>query len=252
MSVLPRESIEKLAKTKNLIVPLENEGLQPASYDLALGKDVLLGPLEKEVSGKVIDLIKEPAKKVKIKPGQFVAVLTKEYINLPADVCARFGIKSEFSRKGLIAFGGLQADPGWSGHLAISLVNVGPEEIELELGKRMFSIEFHRLEKPTMRTYTGEYQDQRYFPPEQLNYILGARTHSLAEIPQLRERIDKLEAVIAKKEIEMKFPIGLFIFGFFIITGVALYPLGLWATVASFGVAISGLLGGLASYISKR
>ena len=197
MSVLTGKLIKELAETKKLIEPFNKDALQPASYDLAVGRHVLLGPLQSEITGRAANLEKEPGKTVKIKSGQFAATLTQEYLRFPLNICARLGIKSKFTRQGLIAFGGLQADPGWSGHLSISLFNVGPEDIELKLGERMFSIEFHKLEGET-EPYKGEYQDQRYFPPDQLNHVLTVRTTALAEIPVLRERIAKLESAVSK------------------------------------------------------
>jgi len=96
-----------------------------------------------------------------------------------------------------MAFGGIQVDPGFVGRLAISLFNVGPESIQLRVGTPIFTIEFDRLEEPTARPYSGEYQNQEDFPAEQYNFILGAHTVSLAEIPDLKEQVRELNNRLA-------------------------------------------------------
>jgi len=48
-------------------------------------------------------------------------------------------------------------------------------------------------------------------------------------------------------------PVGLIICAFFTLLGIALLsPVGLWASVASFAVALCGLVGGLSRYLAKR
>lgn len=202
MGILSGELIEKMVP----IEPFHKDALQPASYDLRLGKRILVSPIGAE-RGRAIDLDKEKDHKYVMNPGQFVAALTEEVLALPDNVSGRFGVKSSVARKGLIAFGGIQIDPGFRGRLAISLFNVGPESIELELGAPVFSTEFHTLEESTKRPYAGEYQDQQDFPAEQYNFTLSAQTVSLAEIPNLRSRIEELSSQlkmidILREEIE--------------------------------------------------
>jgi len=50
------------------------------------------------------------------------------------------------------------------------------------------------------KSYDGEYQDQDDFPVDQYNYILNARTTSLAEIPTLRVGIDRLSGLLEELE----------------------------------------------------
>jgi len=195
MAVLSRELIDKLVAAGVLgIEPFykAKPGTQPASYDLRLGKRILVTPIKRGEKGRPVDLDKEEGQKYMIRPGEFVAALTEEVLTLPADICGRFGVKSSFARKGLIAFGGIQIDPGFVGRLAISLFNVGPEDIKLELGEPIFTVEFHRLEEPTENPYKGDYQNQLTFPDEQSKFILDAQTTSLAEIPLIRTDVEQL------------------------------------------------------------
>lgn len=197
MAILSADDIIKLVHEGPLrIQPFDEDAVQPASYDLRLGKRVLISPIGKE-KGRAADLDKEKDQKIAVKPGQFVAILTEEELELPNGVCARFGLKSNLARKGLMAFGGIQVDPGFIGRLAISLFNVGPESIELKLGEPMFTIEFENLENPTTKPYDGEHQHQTDFPAEQYNFILGAHTVSLAEIPDLKHDIIQIKNRLA-------------------------------------------------------
>lgn len=201
MAVLSGDLIRKLVQAKVLrIEPFRADALQPASYDLRLAKRVLVSPIGGE-RGRAVDLDKEKDRKISIRPGQFVATLTDEELGLPADICGRFGIKSVLARKGLVAFGGIQVDPGFIGRLAISLFNVGPESIDLEMGAPIFTIEFTKLEEPTKSPYSGEYQYQSDFPADQYNFVLGARTISLAEIPNLKEEIKRVNDRVAGLEV---------------------------------------------------
>lgn len=185
MAVLSRDSIDKLVDAKVLkIDPFykAEPGTQPASYDLRLGRTIL-------IRGRRVDLDQE---KFSIRPGQFVAALTEEKLTLPADICGRFGVKSSFARKGLIAFGGIQIDPGFNGRVVVSLFNVGPENIELKPGEPMFTVEFHKLEEAVKHLYAGEYQDQEDFPDDQSEFIIKAQTTCLEEFPSLKGEVKGL------------------------------------------------------------
>ena len=198
MAILADDTIRQLVESKQIAIePFHEDAVQPASYDLRLGRRALISPKGPEERGRAVDLEKEKGQMLEILPGQFVAILTEEKLALPNDVCARFGLKSNLARKGLIAFGGIQVDPGFVGRLVISLVNVGPELIEIKIGTPAFTIEFQKLEAPAVKPYGGEYQCQDDFPAEQYNFILSAHTVSLAEIPDLRQQIRQLNDRLA-------------------------------------------------------
>ena len=204
MGILSGKQISNLVKEGKLVIePFEPTLIQPASYDLRVGSKILASPLSSEIHGMVIELNeKEPS--YKIHSGQMVGVLSYEKMELPLDVCGRFGIRSNIARKGINAFGGLQLDPGWRGRLNLNLLNVGPEPIIITLYEPLFSVEFQRLEEPAEVGYSGSFQDQDDFPAEQYNYILSARTTSLAEIPLLRKEMIRVSALM--EELIEEFP----------------------------------------------
>lgn len=171
-------------------------------FHYATSPRALVSPVGEE-RGEVKDLREERENTYGIKTGQFVSVMTEEWFSFPNDICGRFGLRSEYVRKGLIAFGGLQIDPGWSGRLVILLFNIGPEPAPIKLGEKMFTIEFHRLETPTQNPYKGRYQNQTYFPSEDINFILRARTVSLAEIKPIKEEISWLKSELDSLKSEL-------------------------------------------------
>ena len=183
--------IKRLVKSGKLLIdPFYEDGIQPASYDMRLGRKILVSPTKGQ-KGRFVDLIEE--KEHAIKPGQFVSTLTEEKITLPNDICGRFGLRSYFTRKGLISFGGIQVDPSWGGHLNISLLNVGPEPLKLRFRDKIFTIEFHKLETPSKIPYTGEYQDQKDFAEDDKKFITKARTVSLSDIEPLMRDVAQLK-----------------------------------------------------------
>ena len=62
-------------------------------------------------------------------------------------------------------------------------------------------MEFQRLEEPAEIGYTGEYQDQADFSPEQYKFILSAHASSPAEVPNLPRRVEFVEARIRELEV---------------------------------------------------
>jgi len=200
MAILSGKQITRLVEENKLkIKPFYKKQIQPATYDLRLGKRILASPLGPEKLGEAVDLSqKRPS--YNIQSGQMVAVISLERLELPLDICGRFGVRSSYSRLGINAFGGLQLDPGFRGKLIMNLLNVGPEPVTVTMKNPIFSVEFGRLEEPSEVPYSGPYQDQDDFPDDQYNFILSARTTSLAEIPTLRMEIAHLSNVIEELE----------------------------------------------------
>lgn len=205
MATLPDFLIIELVKTGHLVIdPFNENQVQPASYDLLLGSKVLASPLGPDELGITVELnAKTPS--YRIQTGQMVAVISAERLEFPLDICSGgFGIRSEYARKGLIAFGGVQLDPGWQGHITLNLQNVGPEPVIITRNTSLFTVEFHRLEQPASKGYEGRHQYQEDFPDDQYEFILSARTTSLAEIPTLRQQVARLNVLI--EELEERLP----------------------------------------------
>lgn len=196
MGVLSGRQIRNLVHEGYIVIdPFDDRMVQPATYDLRVGNKLLASPLSPAILGAKIEL-NDMLPSYDIQSGQMVAVLSLEKLGLPLDICGRFGIGSSFSRRGINAFGGVQLDPGFRGRLALNLLNVGPEAVRITRGEPFFSVEFQRMEEPAEVGYSGTYQDQDDFPADQYQFILEAHTTSLAEIPALRQDVQRLNVLI--------------------------------------------------------
>lgn len=171
--------IRELVEKKELIIdPFDAKCLGPASYDMRVG-DRALKSL-KEDGSPVVDVSRD--RLLTIGTGEFVELLTLEKLELPADIVGRFGIRSFYTRKGLVPFAGPQVDPGFRGYLNISLFNTGPRPIVLKYGDTFCTVEFSKLENPCEKPYDGQYQDQKDFPSDNIEFILGAKGVTLFEV----------------------------------------------------------------------
>ncbi len=198
MGTLTGRQIKNLIASGELVIdPFDEELIQPASLDLRLHYKVLASPLGENHLGRVIDL-RDEVDGYQIVPGQMVGVLSFAHMEFPLNLSGRFGIRSSFARKGINAFGGIQLDPGFKGRLTLNLLNVGPEPVAVKYKDPIFSIEINRLEEDAEKPYDGPYQNQDDFPADQHNYILNARTTSLAEIPTLRKQVSILSGLLGE------------------------------------------------------
>ncbi|AEH25477.1 dCTP deaminase [Pyrococcus yayanosii] len=134
-----------------LIEPFSEESLQPAGYDLRVGREAF-------VEGKFIDVEREGV--FTIPPGKHALILTLERIKLPDDVMGDIRIRSSLAREGVLG-SFAWVDPGWDGNLTLMLFNASQEHIELVYGERFAQIAFIRLEGPAERPYRGNYQGSK-------------------------------------------------------------------------------------------
>ena len=143
---------DKKIREEILIEPFNEKSLQPAGYDLRVGR-------EATVSGRLVDVKGEG--KVVIPPKEYALILTLERIKLPDDVMGDMKLRSSLAREGLL--GSLAwVDPGWDGNLTLAVFNSSDNEIELAYGERFVQIAFIRLEEPARNPYRGSYQGSQH------------------------------------------------------------------------------------------
>jgi dCTP deaminase len=93
--------------------------LQPASYDLRIGSPSLR-------SGDTTEIDVERERSIVLNAGQFALMNTYESVKLPADIAGHIGVRSYYTREGMILLAGLQIDPGFEGHLVLGVYNASP------------------------------------------------------------------------------------------------------------------------------
>lgn len=128
---------------------VKDSPIQPSSIDLHIG-EIYLPDRDPEKPGGVDN----PVKKFALRFGHTAVVKTREKLNLPNDV-AGFGFPPA-----RVAFGGLlminpgHIDPGYSGYLHLTLINVGRADIVLDCNEAIFSLLLIRLGREVHRDYS--------------------------------------------------------------------------------------------------
>ena len=133
-----------------MISPFDEKQIQPASYDLRVGNEAVTTSSE-----GIIDI--EKAGYLKLKPGDFAVITAYEEIKLGPQYVGRFGLRSGFARRGLIATTGPQIDPGYHGRLIVGVTNLTPHDVTITHLDKFLSVEFHNLEKAALKPYDGPY-----------------------------------------------------------------------------------------------
>ena len=184
---------EAIEKGELEIDPFDEEhGLQPASYDMRLGKKALItksvsleelkGKVQKE-EVKEINIEKEES--VTIPGGAFALVSTLERIRLGGNYTSHIGMRTYYTRKGLVILSGLQIDPRWDGCLVLGLANLSPRSLTLDYGDHLCTIEIHRLNRAADKDYSGLYmaeQREGRIPSADKDYLRTIETMSVSDL----------------------------------------------------------------------
>lgn len=80
-------------------------------------------------------------------PGQFALGITLEWMRVPSDLAGYVTGKSAWGRRGLIIETAAGIHPGFTGCLALELVNVGTAPVLLNPGMEVCQIFFHTVEE---------------------------------------------------------------------------------------------------------
>lgn len=170
-----RQITEAYRKGDIVIEPFSEDQVQAATYDLRVGEQGA------STSSKKVVNIRESGY-LAMAPGDFAVITVLEIIRLGPQYVARFGLRSKFARKGLIATTGPQIDPGYHGRLIIGITNLTPKPVTLAYGDDFLSVEFHRLSEPSTKPYSGPYQDRIALGPEEIESITESEGMALSEM----------------------------------------------------------------------
>jgi len=184
--------IKKAMENGDIIIdPFEERCLEPASYDMRMGKEVVKesGRINIEEKGAVI-----------LEPGDLVVFGTLEYIKISRRYIGHIGLRSHYTRKGLALLAGPQIDPGYSGILTIAVSNLGPGTITIPYMEKVITIEFFKLITEATREYQGIFKDQRSIPTGDIEYIMSSTGVSISgvvrEISALSRSVAELNSTV--------------------------------------------------------
>lgn len=137
--MLLSNEIERFCKNGLLIEKedYDRSQLRPAAYTLRIGdyyvdSDGNRGRLTEKHDSFVM------------RPNSIVFVSTKERLNLPFYIAARFNIRVEWVYKGVLLGTGPQVDPGFKGFLSCPLFNLTDRPIPIRRADNFATIDFER------------------------------------------------------------------------------------------------------------
>jgi len=156
--------------------PFESDRLQGASYDLRIGKRLLISGEDRES-----DLSEVGA--VALMPGDFAVIVSDEYFEIPQNIVINIGPKTYLTKKGVILQAGMQIDPGFKGHLILGLYNSSPRKYVIEHLGDLCSIQFFKLQENAKKVFKERPDYIRgEFPREMKDYLYSLETKSLTSL----------------------------------------------------------------------
>jgi dCTP deaminase len=192
MHPFDHERIKRGPYESPIISDFNEQRVKHGAYELSLSKKFLITPNDSAVS------FSPPNRDaLKIPPGQFALLYTKESVNIPKDVIAFISLKGSVKFRGLINISGFQVDPGFPGYLKFSVYNASGEDVHLNFDAPCFLIWFADLDKEN-EPYTGEHKDQNGFTTEDRDRMSDPR-HSTENIHkrllEMEKKVSSIQAV---------------------------------------------------------
>lgn len=162
--ILADKQICTLVERDNLVNPVTDKQINPASVNLTLGNTFLVPTIKKADAiylGKEVDYHRFEAKEdgFPIDPGEFVLATTQEHVSIPSNVAAFVQGRSSIGRIGLTTQNAGFVDPGFHGHITLELVNESPNTIILTPGYPVAQLVFFEC-YPVEKPYNGKYNGQ--------------------------------------------------------------------------------------------
>ena len=209
--------IKKAMEKEELVIENFSEDcLEPASYDMRLGKKAL-------VSGKDAEINIERTGSITIGAAEFALFTTYEKVKLSNVIVGHIGLRSYFARKGLVLLAGIQVDPTFEGILVLGAYNASSRRITLDYLDRFCTVEFHRLNQPVKKAYHGiEEQRLGRVPQADKDYLRTMEVESLSDLSESVRRLT--ENVSTLTTISYKIVLPLLV--------------GIFLTVVAFGLGL--------------
>jgi deoxycytidine triphosphate deaminase/cell division protein FtsB len=137
--ILLANQIHELCQQHNLLIS-ENynpKNLRPAAYTLSVGDRYIDSDgIERRLTGSEESIL--------FKKNSIIFVSTKETLNLPYYIVARFNLRVEWVYDGILLGTGPQVDPGFCGYLSCPLYNLTNSDILIKQGDLFATIDFEK------------------------------------------------------------------------------------------------------------
>lgn len=180
--VLLSDRIKWYVDTHRIIHPFSEASLEPAGYQMRVGKAYYHGGDKKELcEGEFLE----------IAPHDVVIIETTERICVPRFMIARWNIKVRLAYKGLLWVGAAQVDPGYVGYLACPIYNLSRKPVRLRRNDKLALIDF-------VKTTPYDKVRSKPFPssPRGIDDVAvsGESVGIESALSQYREEVDRVQS----------------------------------------------------------
>lgn len=167
--ILPYQDLMKLGKEGKLVSPFNESQVNPASYDICIGDNIILerqdfnpndGDSKRSIFYKRnIEFTTEENPWI-IDPGECFLAETLESLMVPNNMAMELKLKSSMARRGWNHALAFYFDPGWSGIGTMEIMNVNRyQSLPIWSGMRFAQIIYHLLTAECEKPYKGRYQN---------------------------------------------------------------------------------------------
>ena len=170
----------------------EDRQLQPASYDLRVGKQGAT------IQGKKIEDISEKGFIV-VEPGDSALISTHEIIAINQSYAARFDLTSRLARKGIYATTGAQIDPGFHGRLFARIVNPTSRRVSFTFKEDFLTLEIHKLSQPSENSYSGPLQGKTELGGADVESLISSEVWTMSDVIKSIQSLDTNVQVLTGK-----------------------------------------------------
>ena len=171
MTVLCDWEIKARCIKSQMVVPFNEELVNPASLDVLLGDHLMIESIFYSPDLVRINIAErtEDDPFMLLSPANFALAETLELFNLPNDISCQFVLKSSRARSGLNHLLAGWCDPGWHGSkLTLELKNERLHHaLPLYPGLKIGQMVFHQMSNTLLRSYaeTGHYNNHATVMP---------------------------------------------------------------------------------------
>lgn len=170
--LVPDCEFEQLRNSGDVVIyPFDSRLIQPASYDLRLGRSYarwmhnhLTAPLDISQDNSAL-LEKFEADEIVLQPGQKILATTLEHVTIGRRYAARIDGKSSVARNFVTVHAAGFVDPGFTGNLTLEIENNNDLPVLLKYGTPIAQLCVFRLTQRVLhpyghKSYRSHYQGQ--------------------------------------------------------------------------------------------
>ena len=183
-SLISGSRLKQAVIDETFIVGGDASSVENIKYDFHMGTLVLKASI-----GQPMELAEIPLEKRFVDPGEAVFVLTKERLNLPANIMATLTPKRKLAHDGILMLGGLAVDPLYKGVLLIGLYNFSSTRFPLQAGKKIIGALFYELDDGSIDIDAPIPAEIKDFPDELTKLIAN---YTPVELNGMNEKISSM------------------------------------------------------------